>query len=113
MSILNFSGISFPVKLVDIPKFEKQNEISDNVFGYEKSKVFPIHFTRVDPLYCFLDNSNRSRAVLTASLAPRKSSALGPIPTQPNTHRNKTVNVYKIKHIYIVLVFPTKSVFKP
>jgi hypothetical protein len=46
VSILNFSGISFPVKLVDIPKFEKQNEISDNVFGYEKSKVFPIHFTR-------------------------------------------------------------------
>ena len=67
----------------------------------------------VDPLYCYLDNNNRSRAVLTASRAPRKSSALGPIPTQPNTHRNKTVNVYKIKHIYIVLVFPTKSVFKP
>jgi hypothetical protein len=29
------------------------------------------------------------------------------------TNRNKTVNVYKIKQIYIVLVFPTKSVFKP
>jgi hypothetical protein len=28
------------------------------------------------------------------------------------THRNKTVNVDKIKHIFIVLVFPSKSVFK-
>jgi hypothetical protein len=46
VSTLNFSGISFPVKLVDIPKFEKQNEISVNVFGYEKSEVFPIHVTR-------------------------------------------------------------------
>jgi hypothetical protein len=33
--------------------------------------------------------------------------------TNTTTHRNKTVNVYKIKHVYIVLVFPTKSVFKP
>ena len=33
---LKFSGISFPVKLVDIPIFEKQNDISVNVFGYEK-----------------------------------------------------------------------------
>ena len=37
----------------------------------------------VDPLYCFLDNNSRSRAVLTASRAPGKSRALGPIPTQP------------------------------
>jgi hypothetical protein len=27
------------------------------------------------------------------------------------THRNKTVNVNKIKHIFIVLVLPTKSMF--
>ena len=46
VSTLNFSGISLPVKLVDIPIFEKQNEISVNVFGYERSKVFPIHVTR-------------------------------------------------------------------
>jgi len=45
VSTLNFSGISRSVKLVDIPKFEKQNEISVNVFGYEKSEVFPIHVT--------------------------------------------------------------------
>jgi hypothetical protein len=37
----------------------------------------------VDPLYCFFDNNNRSRAVLAASRTPRKSIALGPIPTQP------------------------------
>jgi hypothetical protein len=33
--------------------------------------------------------------------------------TYTTTHRNKTVNVYPIKHIYIVLIFPIKSVFKP
>ena len=60
--------------------------------------------------YCFLDNNNRSRAVLTASRTPGKAMHLGPYLT---THRNKTVNVYKIKHIDIVLVFPAKSVFKP
>lgn len=33
---LDFSGIEFPVKVRDIPKFEKRNNISINVFGYEK-----------------------------------------------------------------------------
>ena len=32
--------------------------------------------------------------------------------TYTTTHRNETVNVDKIKHIVIVLVLPTKSVFK-
>ena len=52
----------------------------------------------VDPLYCFLDNNNRSRATLTASRVDGQSSAH----TYTTTHRNKTVNVYKIKHIYIL-----------
>jgi hypothetical protein len=30
-------------------------------------------------------------------------------PTYITTHMNKTVNVDKIKHIFIVLVLPTKS----
>jgi hypothetical protein len=41
-------------------------------------QTLPYHFTCVDPLYCFLDNNNRSKAILTASHAPWKSSALGP-----------------------------------
>ena len=33
---LNFDGISFPMKLKDIKKFEQQNpQISVNVLGYE------------------------------------------------------------------------------
>ncbi|XP_071085832.1 uncharacterized protein [Haliotis cracherodii] len=43
---LNFKGINFPVKLGDIPKFESQNEISINVFGYEKGQVFPLHISK-------------------------------------------------------------------
>ena len=50
-----------------------------------------------------------ARAVLIAyDRTPGKSIALGPISTLPFT----TVNVDKIKHIFIVLVLPTKSVFK-
>jgi len=45
-SDLNFKDISFPVKMDDIPKFEKQNKLSVNVFRYEKNEVFPIHVTR-------------------------------------------------------------------
>ncbi|VDI38828.1 Hypothetical predicted protein [Mytilus galloprovincialis] len=37
-SSLNFDTIMFPVKLADIPKFEKQNEISINVFGFNKGE---------------------------------------------------------------------------
>ena len=50
------------------------------------------------------------KAVLTALKAPGHSSSLGPLPTQQL--RNKSVNVDKIKHIFIVLVLPTNSVFK-
>ena len=50
-----------------------------------------------------------ARAVLIAyDRTAGKSIALEPISTQPF----KTVNVDKIKHIFIVLVLPTKSVFK-
>lgn len=34
MEELNFKDIEFPMKLKDIPKFEKQNEISINVYSY-------------------------------------------------------------------------------
>ncbi|XP_054713577.1 uncharacterized protein LOC129223038 [Uloborus diversus] len=36
---LNFKGIEFPVALTDITKFEKLNNISVNVYGYEQSIV--------------------------------------------------------------------------
>ena len=42
---LNVTGISYPVKQTDIPKFEKQNEISINLFGFEK-ELFPIQITK-------------------------------------------------------------------
>jgi len=37
VSDLNFKDLSFPVKMDDIPKFEKQNDMSINIFGYEKN----------------------------------------------------------------------------
>ena len=36
-------GISYPVKLKDIDRFENLNEnISVNVFAYEEKKIFPV-----------------------------------------------------------------------
>uniref|UniRef100_A0ABD2WIY7 Uncharacterized protein n=1 Tax=Trichogramma kaykai TaxID=54128 RepID=A0ABD2WIY7_9HYME len=43
---LNFSGIEFPMKLKDIPKFEKINKISVNVYVLKSNfDVEPIHLT--------------------------------------------------------------------
>ncbi|XP_072931917.1 uncharacterized protein [Epargyreus clarus] len=40
---LNFNGISFPVKLSDVPKIEKLNNISINIFGLEYNREKKIH----------------------------------------------------------------------
>lgn len=80
-SKLNFDGIQFPVKLKDMTKVEKQNNISINVFGLEYNKntkkndiVGPLYFTKsrkqthVNLLYiangsnghyCFIRNMSR------------------------------------------------------
>ena len=45
---LNFDGISFPMKLKDIKKFEQQNpHISVNVLGYEAKKIFPLRISEM------------------------------------------------------------------
>ncbi|KAK3101500.1 hypothetical protein FSP39_004054 [Pinctada imbricata] len=74
LDALNFTGIAFPVKVADIPKFEKRNDISINVFGYERGVLFPLHLTKergvrhVNLLiinkgevshYCWIKNFNR------------------------------------------------------
>ncbi|XP_069134583.1 uncharacterized protein [Argopecten irradians] len=43
---LDFTGITFPVKVADISKFETLNKISISVLGYEKGSLFPIHVTK-------------------------------------------------------------------
>jgi hypothetical protein len=42
---LDFSGIEFPVTIDKIGKFERQNNISVNVFGFE-DVLFPIYITK-------------------------------------------------------------------
>ena len=42
---LDFSGIEFPVTVDKIDKFEKQNNISVNVFGFE-DVLFPLYITK-------------------------------------------------------------------
>jgi hypothetical protein len=44
---LNMSNITYPVKLNDIDKFERQNNISVNVFGIEDGKlIYPLKITK-------------------------------------------------------------------
>ncbi|XP_020915114.2 zinc finger imprinted 3, partial [Exaiptasia diaphana] len=38
-------GIEFPVTVAKIPKFEKQNGIAVNVFGFEDGTLFPVYIT--------------------------------------------------------------------
>ena len=46
---LKFDGIAFPVKLQDIAKFEAQNGISVNVFGYDPQDwIYPLRVTNVE-----------------------------------------------------------------
>ena len=42
---LNMEAISYPVAVKDIPKFEKQNDISINIFGYEDG-YYPLYISR-------------------------------------------------------------------
>ena len=42
---LNMEGITYPVAVKDVPKFEEQNDISVNVFGYEDG-YYPLYISR-------------------------------------------------------------------
>ena len=44
-SELNMNGIVYPVAVKDVPKFEKQNDISINVFGYEEG-YYPLYISK-------------------------------------------------------------------
>ena len=71
---LSFDDIEFPVKLQDVSKFERQNLISVNVFGYDPENwIYPLRITKakyekhVDLLqvsnegnshYCLINNFN-------------------------------------------------------
>lgn len=71
---VNMRGIQYPVRVQQITKFENQNDISVNVFGYEDKEIFPMRITKskkkfhVDLLYlrnkdifhyCLIKNLNR------------------------------------------------------
>ena len=42
---LDYTGVTFPVTIKDIPKIEKQNQINVNVFGYDKG-AYPIRISK-------------------------------------------------------------------
>ncbi|KAK3106169.1 hypothetical protein FSP39_014172 [Pinctada imbricata] len=73
-STLNMSGLKYPVQISQVSKFERQNDISVNVFGYEENEIFPMRIAKtkrkrhVDLLflkrtgkthYCLIKNLSR------------------------------------------------------
>ena len=45
---LNLSGIDFPITLKQISTFERKNEISVNVFFFEKDEIYPVQVGKVE-----------------------------------------------------------------
>ena len=43
---LNWEGLKFPITLSQINRFEKLNSVSVNVFGYEKTEVYPLRVSK-------------------------------------------------------------------
>ena len=43
---LDMHGFDFPMKISDIGRFEKRNNIYVNVFGFEEGKVYPLRFSQ-------------------------------------------------------------------
>lgn len=52
---LNMKGIEYPVSLASVKKFEKQDKISVNVFGFEEGEVFPLYLTKLENGYSEVD----------------------------------------------------------
>lgn len=46
--VLKYDGINFPISLKDIPKFEKLNQMSINVFTIDKKEVLPLSLSKND-----------------------------------------------------------------
>jgi len=61
---LDYSGVTFPVKIKDISKIEIQNQINISVFGYESKKLYPIRVSHqkyrdhLELLYIQKDNNS-------------------------------------------------------
>ncbi|KAK3105269.1 hypothetical protein FSP39_021352 [Pinctada imbricata] len=52
---LDTKGMSFPVSITKIPKFEQNNGISLNVFGMEEGTIFPLYLSKLDHSHLEVD----------------------------------------------------------
>ena len=52
---LNMKDIEYPVSLTKMEKFEKQNKISINVFGFESGETFPLYLSKLENGYIEVD----------------------------------------------------------
>jgi len=74
--------------------------------GYLRGKK-----TQTDSLTRYTKKYIMNRAVFNSITGPRAKQCTG-AQIYTTTYRNKTGNVDRVKHKFIVLVLPTKSVFK-
>lgn len=52
---LNMKDIEYQVSLTKLEKFEKENLISVNVFGFEEGGAFPLYLTKIENGYTEVD----------------------------------------------------------
>lgn len=129
---LNFTGISFPVKLVDIHKVERLNDISINVFSLEYNAntkthqvIGPVYFTKArksthinllyitngnNGHYCYIKNLSR----LVSKQITSRNGAIhicdGCLLYFPTRIALQTHQIHDCAHIYTLL--PSSSTFR-
>ena len=67
---LNFDNIELPMSITDVPKFENQNNLGINVFGFEKNKILPLYLSgkgahKVIPLLLLTDGLTSHYCLIT------------------------------------------------
>ena len=70
---LNMDRFSYPVQIQQIPKFEKQNGISINLYGYDDAEIFPLCISKfqnaVEIDLLFLKDETKSHYVWIKNLS--------------------------------------------
>ena len=99
----NLNGINFPCGFTDIDKFEKNNNISIDVFSYDEEEIFPLRVSRYTDIHVnilLIENDGNKHYCLIKNMSRLFSS-------QVNSHEHK-------KHIcyYCLQVFSKEKTYK-
>ena len=71
---VKISGLTFPLRIAQVPTFERNNRLSINVYGYSEGVVYPLHissFSSIKPTIhlLYLEANNQKHYCLIKSLS--------------------------------------------